>query len=31
LKNPFLSKYEQSKRTVVNLDELFAEKERTFI
>ena len=31
LKNPFLSKYEQNKRTVVNLDELFAEKERTFI
>ncbi len=31
LKNPFLSKYEQSKRTVVNLDKLFAEKERTFI
>jgi hypothetical protein len=31
LKNPFLSKYEQGKRTVVNLDELFAEKERTFI
>ena len=31
LKNPFLSKYEQNKRVVVNLDELFAEKERTFI
>jgi hypothetical protein len=31
LKNPFLSRYEKNKRTVVNLDELFAEKERTFI
>ena len=31
LKNPFLSKSELGKRTVVNLDELFADKERSFI
>jgi hypothetical protein len=31
MKNPFLSRYEQGKRTVVNIDELLAEKERTFI
>ena len=31
LKNPFLSRAELGKRTVVNLDQLFAEKERSFI
>jgi hypothetical protein len=31
LKNPFLSRYEIGKRTVVNIDELLAEKDRTFI
>jgi hypothetical protein len=31
LKNPFLSRSELGKRTVVNLDQLFADKERTFI
>ena len=31
LRNPFLSKQELGKRTVVNLDQLFADKERTFI
>ncbi len=31
LKNPFLSRYEQGKRTVINIDELLAEKDRTFI
>jgi len=31
MKNPFLSRYEQGKRMVVNIDELLAEKERTFI
>jgi hypothetical protein len=31
LKNPFLSRYEVGKRTVVNIDELLAEKDRTFI
>jgi len=31
MKNPFLSRYEQGKRTVINIDELLAEKERTFI
>ena len=31
LKNPFLSRYEMGKRTVVNIDELLAEKDRTFI
>jgi len=31
MKNPFLSRYEQGKRTVVNIDELLAEKDRTFI
>lgn len=31
LKNPFLSRSELGKRTVVNLDQLFAEKERSFI
>jgi hypothetical protein len=31
LKNPFLSRYERGKRTVVNIDELLAEKDRTFI
>ncbi len=31
IKNPFLSHYEKRKRMVVNLDELFAEKDRTFI
>ncbi len=31
MKNPFLSRYEKGKRMVVNIDELLAEKERTFI
>jgi hypothetical protein len=31
MKNPFLSRYEVGKRTVVNIDELLAEKDRTFI
>lgn len=31
LKNPFLSRYEKDKRKVINIDELLAEKERTFI
>jgi hypothetical protein len=31
MKNPFLSRYEQGKRMVVNIDELLAEKDRTFI
>ena len=31
LKNPFLSRYERGKRTVVNIDELLAEQERQFI
>jgi hypothetical protein len=31
LKNPFLSRYEVGKRTVINIDELLAEKDRTFI
>lgn len=31
LKNPFLSRSELGKRTVVNLDQLFADKERSFI
>jgi hypothetical protein len=31
LKNPFLSRYEIGKRTVINIDELLAEKDRTFI
>jgi len=31
LKNPFLSRYERGKRTVINIDELLAEKDRTFI
>ena len=31
LKNPFLSRSELGKRTVVNLDELFADKEKSFI
>jgi hypothetical protein len=31
LKNPFLSRYEMGKRTVINIDELLAEKNRTFI
>jgi hypothetical protein len=31
LKNPFLSRYEMGKRTVINIDELLAEKDRTFI
>jgi hypothetical protein len=30
-KNPYLSRYEQGKRTVINIDELLAEKDRTFI
>jgi len=29
--NPFLSRHELGKRTVVNLDELFAEQNKTFI
>ena len=31
MKNPFLSRYEKGKRMVVNIDELLAEQERTFI
>jgi hypothetical protein len=31
MKNPFLSRYEVGKRTVVNIDELLADKDRTFI
>jgi hypothetical protein len=31
MKNPFLSRSEMGKRTVINIDELLAEKERTFI
>jgi len=31
LKNPFLSNREKAKRIVVNIDELLAEKEKTFI
>jgi hypothetical protein len=31
LKNPFLSRYEKSKRVVINIDELLAEQERQFI
>jgi hypothetical protein len=31
LKNPFLSRAEQGKRIVVNIDELLAEKHKTFI
>ena len=31
MKNPFLSRYEQGKRVVINIDELLAEKDRTFI
>ena len=31
LKNPFLSTAEKRKRIVVNLDELFAQKDKTFI
>jgi hypothetical protein len=31
MKNPFLSRYEIGKRTVINIDELLAEKDRTFI
>ena len=31
LSNPFLTRYEQHKRQVVNLDDLFAQKEQTFI
>ena len=31
MKNPFLSRYEQGKRTVINIDELLAERDRTFI
>jgi hypothetical protein len=31
MKNPFLSRAEQSKRVVVNLDDLFEQKERQFI
>jgi hypothetical protein len=31
LANPFLSRHEIGKRTVVNLDELFAEQNKTFI
>ena len=31
MKNPFLSRYERGKRTVINIDELLAEKDRTFI
>jgi hypothetical protein len=27
--NPFLSRYEQSKRKVINIDELLAEKDTT--
>ena len=31
LNNPFLSRAERGRRTVINIDELLAEKERTFI
>ncbi len=31
MKNPFLSRFEVGKRTVINIDELLAEKDRTFI
>ena len=31
MKNPFLSRYERGKRTVVNIDNLLAEQERQFI
>ena len=31
MKNPFLSRFERGKRTVINIDELLAEKDRTFI
>ena len=31
LNNPFLTRYEKTKRQVVNLDDLFAQKEQTFI
>ena len=31
MKNPFLSRNEMGKRTVINIDELLAEKDRTFI
>jgi hypothetical protein len=31
MKNPFLSRQEVGKRTVINIDELLAEKDRTFI
>jgi hypothetical protein len=31
MKNPFLSRSEVGKRTVINIDELLAEKDRTFI
>ncbi len=31
LKNPFLTRYEKSKRMVINIDELLAEQDRQFI
>jgi hypothetical protein len=31
MKNPFLNRYEQGKRKVINIDELLAEKDRQFI
>lgn len=31
MNNPFLSRQEKQKRVVINIDELLAEKERTFI
>jgi hypothetical protein len=31
MKNPFLSRYERGKRTVINIDNLLAEQERQFI
>ena len=31
MRNPFLSRYEQGKRKVINIDELLAEKDRQFI
>jgi hypothetical protein len=31
MRNPFLSRYEKSKRTVINIDELLADKDRQFI
>ena len=31
MRNPFLSRYERSKRAVINIDELLAEKDRQFI